>query len=147
MCNKLWRKQGYHLKTPSQPVSKCFLLRVGKSTAKLDCSLHPAPVSCLDRVQTCHLRRRGRTRSLPFSCFRPVICSSWGNAVLGQLSSLQAAACKELPGVLTKIVGCSFLPFPLSGKTRHPRPRPNALGLLVAVKLGPGQNLAWTCAN
>lgn len=41
------------------------------------------PLSCLDRAQTCHLRSRGRLRSLPFSGFRPELCSSAGNAVLG----------------------------------------------------------------
>lgn len=56
----------------------------------------PAPVSCLDRAQICHLRSRGRRRSLPFSGFCPELGSSAGNVGLGQLSSRQAVWWKEL---------------------------------------------------
>lgn len=132
---------------PSQS-EKAFYWAGSKGAAKLTASCIPALVSCLDRVQACHLRRRRRTRSLPFSCFRPEICSCAGSAGLGWLSSMQAEACSELLGVHTKgSVGGSFLPSPLSGKTRHHRPQPSALGSFVAFQLGSGLNPAWTCAN
>lgn len=99
----------------------------------------PAPVSCLDRAQTCHLRRRGRARSLPFSGFRPELCFSAGNAGLGQLCSLQSVARKEPLGGSYK-GECKMQPSPslLSGKTRPPWPRPCACCSRVAVQLGPG---------
>lgn len=99
----------------------------------------PAPVSCLDRAQTCHLRRWGRARSLPFSCFCQKICSSVENAGLGQLCSLQAASCTELlegRGFLQRECRMQLSPSPLSGKTRHLGPRPSALDSFVAIMLG-----------
>lgn len=94
----------------------------GKGAAELYCSLAPpAPLSCLDRAQTCcHLRSRG-SGEVTVLWFPPRALLFCRECSTGRLCSLKSALWKELLGGSYK-EECRMLPLPpsLSAKQQDP---------------------------